>query len=48
MLEDSSGNLVGEAANGILAVTLRPTGYNWEFVSEASKTFTDFGTGTCH
>ena len=47
-LEDSSGNLVGEAANGILAVTLRPTGYNWEFVSEASKTFTDFGTGTCH
>jgi hypothetical protein len=33
---------------GVLKLTLRPTGYDWEFVPEAGKTFTDSGTGTCH
>ncbi len=33
---------------GILALTLHPTGYNWTFVPEAGKTFTDAGSGTCH
>ncbi|MEA2584117.1 MAG: acid phosphatase type 7, partial [Thermomicrobiales bacterium] len=33
---------------GVLALTLRPDGYDWRFVSEAGKTFTDTGTGSCH
>lgn len=33
---------------GILKLTLHPTSYEWEFVPEAGKTFTDHGTGQCH
>ncbi len=33
---------------GILKLVLHPTGYEWEFVPEAGKTFTDTGTGRCH
>jgi len=33
---------------GVLKLTLRPTSYDWAFVPEAGKTFTDSGSGTCH
>ncbi len=33
---------------GILAVTLHPTSYDWQFIHEAGKTFTDSGTAACH
>jgi hypothetical protein len=33
---------------GLLKLTLHPTSYDWEFVPEAGKTFTDSGSGTCH
>jgi hypothetical protein len=33
---------------GVLALTLRPTSYQWQFVPEAGKTFTDSGSATCH
>jgi hypothetical protein len=33
---------------GVLKLTLHPMSYDWEFVPEAGKTFTDSGTGTCH
>ena len=33
---------------GVLKLTLRPTSYDWQFVPEAGKTFTDSGTGQCH
>ena len=33
---------------GVLALTLRPTGYDWSFVPEAGRTFTDSGSGECH
>jgi hypothetical protein len=33
---------------GILAVTLHPTSFDWQFIHEAGKTFTDSGTATCH
>ena len=33
---------------GVLKLTLRATSYDWEFVSEAGRTFTDSGGGTCH
>jgi hypothetical protein len=32
---------------GILKVTLHPSSYDWQFVPEAGKTFTDSGTGLC-
>ncbi len=33
---------------GVLKLTLRPTSYDWEFVPEAGKTFTDSGSQACH
>jgi len=33
---------------GVLKLTLRATSYDWEFVPEAGRTFTDAGSGTCH
>jgi len=33
---------------GILKLTLHPTSYDWQFVPEAGKTFTDSGTTLCH
>jgi acid phosphatase type 7 len=33
---------------GILKLTLRASGYDWQFVPEAGRTFTDSGSGTCH
>jgi calcineurin-like phosphoesterase family protein/fibronectin type III domain protein/S-layer family protein len=33
---------------GVLKLTLHSTSYNWKFVPEAGKTFTDSGTGACH
>ena len=33
---------------GILQLTLRATSYDWKFVPEAGKTFTDSGSTACH
>jgi hypothetical protein len=33
---------------GILKLTLHPTSYDWKFVPEAGRTFTDSGTQSCH
>jgi hypothetical protein len=33
---------------GVLKLTLRATGYDWQFVPVAGATFTDSGSGTCH
>jgi len=33
---------------GVLQLTLHPTGYEWRFVQEPGKPFTDVGSGTCH
>jgi acid phosphatase type 7 len=33
---------------GVLKLTLHASGYDWEFVPEAGKTFKDSGSGTCH
>jgi len=35
-------------AYGVLKLTLKPNGYDWQFILEAGKTFTDSGSGTCH
>ncbi len=33
---------------GVLKLTLHATSYDWQFVPETGKTFTDSGTTTCH
>jgi hypothetical protein len=33
---------------GVLKLTLRSSGYGWEFVPAAGGTFTDTGSGDCH
>ena len=33
---------------GVLKLTLLPGRYQWEFVPEAGKSFTDSGSGSCH
>jgi 3',5'-cyclic AMP phosphodiesterase CpdA len=33
---------------GVLRLTLHASGYDWRFVPEPGKTFTDTGHGTCH
>ena len=35
-------------AFGVLKLTLRPGAYDWQFIPEAGKNFTDSGSGTCH
>ena len=36
------------SAYGLLTLTLHPSGYDFRFVPEAGKTFTDSGSGSCH
>ena len=33
---------------GVLKLTLKPTGYDWNFLPVAGKTFADSGSATCH
>jgi hypothetical protein len=33
---------------GVLKLTLHPTSYDWQFVPEAGKTFSDSGSASCH
>ena len=33
---------------GVLRLALHPSGYDWRFVPEPGKTFTDSGHGSCH
>jgi hypothetical protein len=35
-------------AYGVLKLTLHDNSYDWRFIAEAGKTFTDSGTGGCH
>jgi hypothetical protein len=35
-------------AFGVLKLTLKPDGYDWEFIPEEGKSFTDSGSGSCH
>jgi len=37
-----------DTAFGVLALTLKPAGYDWRFVPEAGRTFSDSGSGSCH
>jgi hypothetical protein len=43
-----SSQVRNNTTNGILKLTLRPDGYDFNFIPVAGKTFSDSGSGTCH
>ena len=45
---DKNSEVRNADAFGVLKLTLRAHGYEWSFVPEAGKSFTDSGSGTCH
>jgi hypothetical protein len=49
----SAGPLTNEEVRnddtfGVIKLTLHPNSYDWQFVPEAGKTFTDSGSQACH
>ena len=42
------GSEVRSRTYGVLALTLRPGAYDWQFTPVAGKTFTDSGSSPCH
>src|SRR6266481_5322523 len=47
-IHKSNSEVRNNNAFGVLKVTLKTTGYDWKFIPEAGKTFTDSGSGSCH
>ena len=45
---DANSQARQNSTYGVLQLTLHPTSYDWHFVPEAGKTYTDSGTGVCH
>ena len=44
----STSQVRNSTAFGVLKLTLRSNGYDWQFVPVAGATFTDSGSGNCH
>jgi len=44
----SASEVRDSSTYGVLKLTLRPTGYDWQFVPVAGSTFTDSGSTNCH
>ena len=44
----TNSEVINTDTYGVLKLTLHPLGYDWKFVSEAGRTFTDSGTNQCH
>jgi len=40
--------IINNTTFGVLKLTLHPDSYDWAFLPEPGKTFTDTGSGTCH
>ena len=47
-LHKGNSELRNNNAFGVLKLTLKATGYDWKFIPEAGKAFTDSGSGSCH
>jgi len=47
-IHKANSEVRNNTAFGVLKLTLRPTGYDWKFIPEAGKSFTDSGSGSCH
>ena len=48
LLAKPNSELRNADAFGVLKLSLRTGGYDWQFIPEAGKAFVDSGTGTCH
>jgi Predicted phosphohydrolases len=44
----STSQVRNSSTYGVLKLTLRSGGYDWQFVPVAGSTFTDSGSGSCH
>ncbi|HEY3237993.1 MAG TPA: metallophosphoesterase, partial [Acidimicrobiia bacterium] len=44
----ANSEVINSATFGVMKLTLHANSYDWEFVPEAGKTFTDTGTASCH
>ena len=44
----STSQVRNSTTYGVLKLTLKSTGYDWQFVPVAGSSFTDSGSGTCH
>jgi hypothetical protein len=40
--------VINDTTFGVLKLTLRGTGYDWQFVPVAGASFTDSGSTACH
>jgi hypothetical protein len=47
-IPQANSEVRNDDAFGVLKVTLRDGSYDWQFLPEAGKTFTDFGSRPCH
>jgi acid phosphatase type 7 len=45
---DGTREVADDLTIGVLKLTLLRHRYDWQFVSEPGKTFTDRGSGVCH
>jgi len=45
---DANSEARNANAFGVLKLTLRPDGYDWQFIPEAGNTFVDSGSAKCH
>jgi hypothetical protein len=45
---EAASEVRDDTAFGVLKLTLKPKGYDWEFIPEEGKAFTDSGSGSCH
>jgi Calcineurin-like phosphoesterase len=45
---DGKREAANDTAFGVLKLTLRPDGYDWQFVPEAGATYGDSGSSSCH
>jgi hypothetical protein len=45
---DSRREAADSTSFGVLKLTLRAGSYDWQFIPEAGRTFTDSGSTSCH
>ncbi|HVL24511.1 MAG TPA: DNRLRE domain-containing protein [Thermomicrobiales bacterium] len=45
---DANSEVFNNSTYGILKLTLRSNGYDWQFIPIAGQSFTDSGSGSCH
>ncbi|HEY8024646.1 MAG TPA: metallophosphoesterase [Burkholderiaceae bacterium] len=48
LFRKSNSEFVDNGTHGVLKLTLKDTGYEWEFLAEPGKLLTDRGAGLCH